>query len=262
MRRLVTLGVLFSAGLPAAALEPGASVSQIRSCVEANLPQQSSVQTVVFRTRDRLRAITEARATIYWRRFEDGLSRVLIRFSAPPDLRDASVLLLERASSGRDMFMYLPALERVKRITTHMVTGSMFGTDFSYEDFERFVDYAGKDDAARLPDAEIDGEPAFVLESRPQGDDASGYRRIVDFVDPRTCVRLKIELYEAGDRLRKVATSNRSAILREKDLWYAPTLLLRDLRDGTETELGIEKVELGVEIPKKLFSQAELTRGR
>ncbi len=261
MRRLIPLSALLWAGLPAAALEPGASASEIRSCVEANMPQESSVQAVVFRTRDRMGAITEARASIYWRKFEDGLSRVLIRFAAPPDLRDASVLLLERSSSERDIFMYLPALEKVKRITTHMISGSMFGTDFSYEDFEHFVDYAGKATATRLDDAVIDGEPAFVLESRPGEKEASGYRRIVEYVDPKTCVRLKTDLYEAGDRLRKVASSSRAAIQREKYLWYAPTLLLRDLRDETETELSIEKVEVAVEIPKKMFSQAELTRG-
>ena len=261
MQRPIVLAALLAVGLPAAAVEPGATASEIRSCVEANLPKETSVQTVVFRAHDRMGTITEAQATIYWRKFEDGLSRVLIRFVSPADLRGASVLLLERSKDERDIFMYLPALEKVKRITSHMMTGSMFGTDFSYEDFEHFVDYAGEATPARLTDAMVDGKPAFVLESRPGEKEASGYRRIVETIDPETCVRLKTELYEAGDRLRKVASSDRSAILRVKDLWYAPTLLLRDLRDETQTELSIEKIEVGVEIPKKMFSQSELTRG-
>jgi outer membrane lipoprotein-sorting protein len=261
MRSWIALPSLLALASPAAALEPGASAQEIVRCVDSNLPRESSVQTVAFRARDRMGAITEARATIYWRKFEDGLSRVLIRFFAPPDLRGASVLLLERGKDDRDIFMYLPALEKVKRITSHMVTGSMFGTDFSYEDFERFVDYAAKASVVRLDDAEIGGEKVFVLESRPAAEEASGYQRIVEYVDPKTCVRLKSELFEAGDRLRKVASSERSAIRREKELWYVPSLLLRDLRDETETELVIEKVEIGVEVPKKLFSQTELARG-
>ena len=261
MRRLIVLTVFLAVGPPAAALEPGASAAEIRRCVDSNLPLESSVQTVVFRAHDRMGAITEAKATLYWRKFEDGLSRVLIRFFSPADLRGASVLLLERGKDERDMFMYLPALEKVKRITSHMVSGSMFGTDFSYEDFERFIDYAGKAAVARLDDAVIDGEKVFVLESRPVGEEASGYKRIVEYIDSKTCVRLKTELFEAGDKLRKVMSSDRSAIRREKDLWYAPSLLLRDLRDETQTELAIEKLEIGVEVPKKLFSQAELMRG-
>jgi outer membrane lipoprotein-sorting protein len=261
MRRLIALTAFLVVGPPAAALEPGASAEEIRQCVDANLPLETSVQTVVFRAHDRMGAITEAKATIYWRKFEDGFSRVLIRFFAPPDLRGAGVLLLERSSDDRHIFMYLPALDKVKRITKHMVAGSMFGTDFSYEDFERFVDYSGKAGVARMDDAVVDGEKTFVLESRPVGEDASGYKRIVEYIDPKTCVRLKTELFEAGDKLRKVASSDRSTVRREKELWYAPSLLLRDLRDETHTELVIEKVEIGVEIPKKLFSQSDLTRG-
>jgi hypothetical protein len=171
------------------------------------------------------------------------------------------VLLLERGGKQRDVFMYLPALDKVKRISTHMMSGSIFGTDFNYEDFERFVDYAGKASAVRLADAPLDGETAFVLESRPAAEEASGYQRIIEYVDPKTCVRLKTELFEVGDRPRKVATSERSAIRREQELWYAPSLRLRDLRDETETELAIEKLELGAEIPTKLFTQSDLMRG-
>ena len=36
---------------------------------------------------------------------------------------------------------------------------------------------------------------------------------------------------------------------------------MRDLREETETQLTIEKVEVGVEIPSKLFSQANLAKG-
>ena len=48
------------------------------------------------------------------------------------------VLLLEKKDRMPDQFMYLPELRKVRRVTKRSVAGSMFGTDFSYEDFERF----------------------------------------------------------------------------------------------------------------------------
>ena len=126
------------------------TAAEIQACVEANMPKTSSVQSIALRAKDRVGAITESKATIYWKKFEDGRSRVLIEFSLPDDLRGASVLLLERKPGERDMFMYLPELRSVKRITSRMVTGSMFGTDFSYEDFEMIEDYATKAQSTRL----------------------------------------------------------------------------------------------------------------
>jgi hypothetical protein len=160
------------------------------------------------------------------------------------------------------MFIYLPELRSVKRITSRMVTGSMFGTDFSYEDFEMIEDYARKREAKRIADAQLDGGTAWVLESRPEPGQRSGYTRVLEYIDPATCVRLKTELFEANDRLRKVASSDRKTLGQVSGLHYAPAITMRDVVKQTETELAIEKVEVGVEIPDRLFSQTELTKGR
>ena len=60
---------------------------------------------------------------------------MLLRVHEPADLEGAGLLLLEK-SDRTDMFIYLPDLKKVKRVTSHMLSGSLFGSDFSYEDFE------------------------------------------------------------------------------------------------------------------------------
>ncbi|HEY8153713.1 MAG TPA: outer membrane lipoprotein-sorting protein [Myxococcota bacterium] len=255
-----TLIALVLAG-PAAGEEPK-TAAEIQACVEANLPKTSSVQSIALRAKDRVGAITTSKATIYWKKFEDGRSRVLIEFSLPDDLRGASLLMLERKQGERDMFMYLPELRSVKRITSRMVTGSMFGTDFSYEDFEMIEDYARKPQSQRIADASLEGETVWVLEGRPSAGEIGAYTRVVEYIDPKTCVRLKTELFEANDRLRKVASSDRKALSVVSGLHYASQLTLRDLVKQTETELAIEKIEVGVEIPARLFSQSNLTKGK
>jgi hypothetical protein len=143
-----------------------------------------------------------------------------------------------------------------------MMSGAMFGTDFSYEDFEMIEDYAAKSRAQRVADAPVEGETAWVLESRPEAGQMSGYTRILEYVDPKTCVRVKTELFGANDRLRKVASVDRKTLTQTKGLWYAPALTLRDLQNETQTELAIERIEVGAEIPDKFFSEANLTKGR
>ena len=261
---LRSIGLLLLALVLAASARAQApqTAAEIQACIEANMPTTSSVQAIALRAKDRVGAVTESKATIYWKKFEDRRSRVLIEFSLPEDLRGASVLLLERQGGARDMFMYLPELRSVKRITSRMVTGSMFGTDFSYEDFEMIEDYASKEESVRKEDSVVDGEPAWVLEGRPTAGEVGAYTRIVEYIDPKTCVRIKTELFEVNDRLRKVASSDRKSLKQVAGLWYAPSLTLRDLVKETETELTIDKIEVGVDIPAKRFSQSNLTKGR
>jgi hypothetical protein len=260
--QLRAIGLSLSALLLAdlAAAEPR-TAAEIEACVAANMPSASSVQNVTLRAKDRVGTVNESRATIYWKKFEDGKSRVRMDFTEPNDLRGASVLLLERKQGARDIFMYMPDLKRVKRVTTHMMGGSIFGTNFSFEDFETIEDYAAKAKPERKEDVVIDGAPTWVLESRPAAGEFSSYTRVVEYIDPSTCTRIKTELFESGDQLRKVASSDRKTLTTSGGITYAPALTLRDLHEGTETELVINKVEVGAEIPAKLFSQASLTQG-
>ena len=173
--------------MPARAAEPG----DAGACGSLMRSGQASVQTVAFRATDRMGAVTESRAEIHWKRFESGLSKLLVRVSAPPDLRRAGLLLIEKEGGRRDMFMYLPEIDKVKRVTGRMLTGSMFGTDFSYEDFERLQGFTDPSASRSLPDVTLDGAAALVTETRPAPSQESAYGRIVSFIDRATCVALQ-----------------------------------------------------------------------
>jgi outer membrane lipoprotein-sorting protein len=260
MKRYALLSWLLILAAPLAAAEPQ-TAQEIEQCVRANQPESSSIQTIAFRAKDRIGAVTESGAKIYWQKGDDGLSRLMMRFAEPADLRGAGLLLLEKKNERRHMFMYLPELKRVKRITSRMMTGSMFGTDFTYEDFERFQGFEEDEGLERLDDADLDGKKMFVIVHRPAADVDSAYERIVKYVDRKTCVPLKTEFYERGDRIRKVALSDPEHVTREGDGWIPRHTTLRDLRDETETDLIISEIEVNVEIHRKMFSERELEAG-
>lgn len=259
MKPLARLMCFLAVALAAPALAELQTAQEIEDCVQDNMPDESSVQTIALRAKDRIGAITESRATIYWKKDSDGLSRLMMRFADPPDMRGAGLLLVEREKDERDMFMYLPELQKVKRITSRMMTGSMFGTDFTYEDFERFEGFDSGDGLERLEDAEVDGVAVYVIAHHPSETATSSYGRIVEYVDKERCIPIKTEFYERGDRLRKVATSTK--LTQEGDIWIPRSTLLRDLRDETETELAILEVDVAADIPRKMFSQRELESG-
>ena len=205
--------------------------------------------------------VTESRSKLYWKEFDDGLSKVMMRFIRPLDLRGAAVLMIEKKGRSPDTMMYLPAIRKVRRVSSRAAASSLFGTDFSYEDFQRLMGLSGEAKATRDPDSEIDGREVYVIVVRPGEESISAYERVVTLVDKQTCVPLLTESYEAGDRLRKRLVADPSQITAEKKIWVARKQTIMDLRDETKTELLIEEIEVDGEIHRKMFSERELEAG-
>jgi hypothetical protein len=253
--------VLLAGGIPAAgvSVEPGTDLEEIADCVRANQPRLSAEQTVTMRALDRTGSARVSKATIYWQKFGKN-SKALIRFSAPEDLRGSALLMIQKGERA-DMFMYLPELKKVRRVTKRSVTGSVFGTDFSYEDFERFQGLASDREARRLPDDEVEGRKVFVLEARPSRGEGSAYERIVSFVDQERCIPIQTELYEEGERLRKLVVMPAAEVTKEAESWVPRLVLVKDLVNKTQTELQVDEIELDKKLPRKIFSASELESG-
>jgi hypothetical protein len=256
----LALASLFVFAAPAAALE---TVQEIQDCMDKNFPQRSSVQTIVMNAHDRIGAVTTLRAKIYWAKGEEDLSKVVMRISDPPDMRGSAILILEKKPKP-DMFMYLPELQqapgsggRVRRITGHMMSGSMFGTDFSYEEFERLQGVEGDDfKSERLPDAEVEGRPAYVVQTTYTGvpGEKPTNDRTVIWVDRERCLPMQMEFYERGTQLRKRLVVDPARIEAQGTRHVARRMEIKDVKDGTHTEMLVEDIEMEADIPQSTFT--------
>ena len=59
----------------------------------------------------------------------------------------------------------------------------------------------------------------------------------------------RAELFEHGDKLRKVMSADPGRYRQLGSVWVTRELLLRDLRDGTETLMVVETFDVDAEIP-------------
>ncbi len=237
------------------------TVSDIEACIERAAPEKSSMQKAKLRAVDREGEVTESHATIYWKKTDEGLSRAMVRFSAPPDLRGSALLLLEKEDEDTEMFIYLPEFGNVRRVTMGMMSGSMFGTDFTYEEFERLYGLSGELDSKRLEDSVVDEQPVFVLEGVPKEDEDSAYERIVQYVEQERCIPLKSEFFEGRGEATKVLSVDPATVRRVKSAWVPSQVQMRNLRENTHTDLVFVKVAVDVEIPDRVFSQRSLSKG-
>ncbi|MGH7286841.1 MAG: outer membrane lipoprotein-sorting protein, partial [Myxococcota bacterium] len=230
------------------------TAQEIQQCVQQNFPDDSMTQTLKMVSKDRLGVERVLEAEMFWEKDQTTrLSKVLLKFDNPPELRGAAVLVLEKKPQN-DMFMFLPELGKTRRITTQMVQGNMMGTDFSYEDFSRLQGMISSLSLERLPDEQVADRTAFVTLGRP-GDADSEYDRIRSAVDQETCVPLRVEFFAKGsDEPAKVILSDPSKVTKEKTGWIPREIRMEDLRGGTSTSLQIDKLKVSVPIDRKIFS--------
>lgn len=267
--RWTTLGLaaLGAAGLmaPTAGAQQDASpatLESIQRCVADNAPARTMRQRIELRTEDRMGDGRRYDVKGEWKKGDNGLSMLLMRVSAPADLRGSAFLMIEREDREPDLFSYLPELEKVRRVTMRSAAGSLFGSDFSYEDMQRLQNVAGSSNAKLLGEAEQEGRASWQVETRPEAEAGSAYSRIVAWVDQERCVPLRVEFYERDDAPVKVLTAPPAEVVKEGAGWVPTELRLENAAQGTRTLLSVKEVELDVELPDKDFTQGALRRRR
>jgi outer membrane lipoprotein-sorting protein len=124
-------------------------------------------------------------------------------FDTPRDVKGTAFLSFTHATTPDDQWLYLPALKRVKRISSANKSGPFMGSEFAYEDIssQEVEKYTYK----WLKDETLDGKEVFVIERYPEYKH-SGYKRMLVWIDKEIYMPLKIEFYDRKDALLKTLT--------------------------------------------------------
>lgn len=124
-------------------------------------------------------------------------------FDRPRDVKGTAMLTFSHAVKPDDQWLYLPALKRVKRISSRNKSGPFMGSEFAFEDL-------GSQEVEKytyvwLRDEEIDGRPAYVIERKPAYE-YSGYTRLVGWLDKEYMQPVKTVFYDRKNTLLKTLT--------------------------------------------------------
>ncbi len=188
----------------------------------------------------------------------DGGRQTLIRFTSPADIADTGLLIHDHADGATDQWLYLPAMDRVRRIAADRRGGRFVGSDLFFEDLE---DRAPERDRHRLLSEETwDGAALQVLESVPVAGDGSVYSRRVSWIDPETLIPLRIDFYRGGDEPMKRLEVTRVA--RIDGYWTEMETTVTDLESGHRTVLVVDEVVYDQGLPGTLFTSRALADTR
>ena len=181
----------------------------------------------------------------------------LVVFESPNDIKGTALLSHARILEPDDQWLFLPALKRVKRISSANKSGPFVGSEFAFEDFTALE--LNKYDYAWLREEALDGVQNDVVERTPRYEN-SGYSRQVSWVDQDVYQVRKVEFYDRrGDLLKTLVLTD----YREYDgVWRAQRMEMVNHQTGKSTDLIYGDYEFNVGVTDADFVKGRLTRLR
>jgi outer membrane lipoprotein-sorting protein len=184
--------------------------------------------------------------------------RSIIVFEAPRDIEGTALLSHTRILDPDDQWLYLPALRRVKRISSGNKSGPFVGSEFAYEDL--VSQEVEKYDYRWLRSETCGDLECDVVERYPRYEN-SGYTRHVVWWDRAEHRIQRIDFYDRKDVLLKTLTPEGYREYGD-GYWRPDRMVMENHQNGKSTTLIFEDWRFGNELSDDDFTPSRLRRAR
>jgi outer membrane lipoprotein-sorting protein len=187
-------------------------------------------------------------------------NRRLVNFLSPADVRGTKTLLIEHSAADDDIWIYLPAMKKVRRLVASNKKDSFVGTDFSYGDVigHKVEDWNHK----LLRQEKVDDRDCYVVEStpkRPEVADNTGYSKRVNWVDKESYVALRSEIYDqGGELLKRLSAQDVQRVDPKNDRYQPMKLTAENVQTGHKTIIEFTNFKANVGVGDELFAARSL----
>jgi hypothetical protein len=205
----------------------------------------------------RIRVMTMLRRNVT----EGENQKYFIYFHKPGDVRRLTFMVWKYPTKEDDRWIFVPAVDLIRRIAADDKRSSFVGSDFTYEDV------SGRDVASDthslLRSEKLEDRDCYVIESIPK--EPTDYIKRLSWIDKKTFLPLKEEYYDAQNELFRIFTADRIEEIKsdggEKE--SLPTVTKRTMKNvktGHRTEVSYKSVLYNLGLKDKEFSERYMRR--
>jgi hypothetical protein len=184
---------------------------------------------------------------------DGGDQKYFVYFLKPSDVRKMVYMVHKHADPDKDddRWLYLPALDLIRRVAAGDKRTSFVGSDFLYEDVSG---RSLKEDSHELIKTT---DEFFVVKNVPAKPDTVEFSYYNVSIDRKTYVPMKMEFYDKENKLYRVIESQKVEVIQE-----FPTVVksvVSDLKTGSKTEMEFTDVKYDIDL-KDIFQERYLRR--
>ena len=190
--------------------------------------------------------------------YSDGLEKRSIRFIEPADVRGTAMLVIDNKNISDEMWIYLPALKKVRRIVSSEKGRSFMSSEFSNADMSsptlsdfvnKHLDQSGSDNI-------------WIIESKPVNEDKAdeyGYSRKISYISMDTYQIRKMEFYNFDDELFKTIEIKNIYPL-EDGKFIIKEMVANNIKTNRKSEIIMTNIAEGIKVDDSNFTMQNLQR--
>ncbi len=181
---------------------------------------------------------------------DGGKQHFLVLFKRPADVKRTVFMVHKKPQGSDNRWMYLPALDLVKRIASADKRTSFVGSHFFYEDISGRGTNEDKHKLLKTTDKH------YIIHSTPKRRGDAEFSHYTVWVDKATYLPMKIEYINKSGKLYR-----RVEALRVKTIQGKPTITkmrASDLKNGGSTILLMKGIKYDIGVPKSVFTERSL----
>lgn len=204
----------------------------------------------------RLRSLTMLR----WNDPRSKDQKYFLYFREPADVRGMTFMVWKYPARESDRWIYVPAVDLVRRVAARDARSSFVGSDFTYEDI------SGRNLAASshflLREEKFGNRDCYVVESVPK--EPTDYMRWLSWIDKITFLSLKEEYYDVQKELTRVFTADRIESIaaaaggEQKGFPTVTRRTMKNLKTGHRTEVTFTAVVYNIGLQDAVFTERYL----
>jgi outer membrane lipoprotein-sorting protein len=186
------------------------------------------------------------------------MEKKIMFFKSPADVRNTSFMnwSYDDENKDDDQWIYLPALKKIKRISSDSKSDYFMGSDFTYDDLgDR---HPSQDTHKLIGEEMINGESCYVVESIPKDEDYM-YSKTVTWIIKDKWIGLKKDFYDEDEDLLKILTVKKFENI--SGYWIILSTEMHNVQKNHRTLIQLSNVTLDSGISDTQFTERMMRRG-
>jgi hypothetical protein len=182
----------------------------------------------------------------------------LIQFVAPADIKEMAFLSVDHEKASDEIWVYLPAIRRVRRLLGGQKAKNFMGSEFSYADMSppQISDFKHK----LLRTEKVNGILCWVIESTPNSKNVAeenGFSRRVTSIEQSTYVIRKAVYFDHKNQLQKElnVTEVKGVLDHSAKRYQMARMEMTNKQNNRRSVLQVDKLQIRTDVPDNYFAR-------
>jgi len=187
-------------------------------------------------------------------------SKMMMKFMEPADVRGTTLLVFDYENKDDDMWIYMPALRKTRRIVSSDKGKNFMGSEFTNADMSK--PNIDEFNYKLIGDETVDGKQCWKIESTCKTEaqeEQYGFSKRITYIEKENFLAYKIEYYDlSGELLRVESISNYKK--QSNGSYFAFNMEMKNVQNKRRSVMTIDKFQLGSNLTEAQFTPAMIEK--